>query len=111
MIVHVLPLQENCTSCQHHVKKQLDKSHIWEDRPYAHRIAMRRGNSAEEGESNWAALVDIDRDGVSTAICPVGNRQRRNFWLGAAIYQIWWEVDLNTVFLWMHIVFGVASTD
>lgn len=72
---------------------------------------MGRGNSAKEGESNWATLVDIDRDGVGSTIYPVGIRQCRNFWLSAAVYQVWWEVDLNTVFLRVYIVLGIASAD
>lgn len=73
MIVHVLPLQENCRNCQHHIEERVNKCDLWEDRPYAHRIAMGRSNSAEKGELNRAGLEDIDRYGKFTTICPVGD--------------------------------------
>jgi hypothetical protein len=89
----------------------MDKCYVWEDRPYAHRVAMGRGNSAEEGESNWATLVDIDCYCKLTTISPGCDRWSRNFWLDTAIYQIRWVVDLDTIFLWMHVVFRITSTD
>lgn len=92
--------QRSCTycRCKRTVKKLstssyggewLNKSNLWEDRPCAHRLAVGRGNSTDEGESNRAALVDIERYGVRTTICPVFDRQCCNVWLDATIYQVW----------------------
>ena len=72
---------------------------------------MGGGNSADEGEFDRAVLEGMDSYRIATTMCPVLSRECRNLWLDAAICQVRWYVDLDTVFLRMDIVFGIASSD
>lgn len=72
---------------------------------------MGRGNSADEGEFDRAVLESLESYRIATTVCPILNRECRNLWLGPAICQVWWYVDLDTVFLRMDIVFRIASSD
>src|SRR5258706_4673947 len=111
-MVHVLPLQVNCTNCQYYIDKTVGiGSHRWEDGSNAHRLAVGRGNSADEGESDRTVLGHLDRYREATTMCPIMNRECRNLWLDAAIYQVRWYVDLDTVFLRMDLVLRIASSD
>jgi len=86
-------------------------SERWEDGSNAHRLAVGRGNSADEGESDRTVLGHLDRYREATTICPIMNRECRNLWLDAAIYQVRWYVDLDTVLLRMDLVLRIASSD